>query len=99
MLRKALQHATVVVAPVHELDDFGLKNWRQDRGDRHRERCRASLPCVTRALSPSSTGALPAWACAGRRCSTMIMAATDKRRGPAGDDYLEIITGLGLSRA
>ena len=25
MLRKALQHATVVVAPVHELDDFGLE--------------------------------------------------------------------------
>ena len=99
MLRKALQHATVVVAPVHELDDFDLEEL-------------AGKTVVTATVNDARVAALRDKGVAtivdGAPClhghvlgaallDAMIMAATDKRNQDLlEDDYLEIITGLGL---
>ena len=99
MLRKALQHATVVVAPVHELDDFGLEEL-------------AGKTVVTATVNDARVAALRDKGVVtivdGAPClhghvlgaallDAMIMAATDKHsQDLLEDDYLEIITGLGL---
>ena len=99
VLRKALQKATVVVAPAHELDDFGLEELAgktvitanvNDERLAHFKDCGVHLvvdgaPVFEgRVLGPELFDA-------------MIQAATGKSGDDLlEDDYLEIITGLQL---
>ena len=99
VLRRAMREATVIVAPVHELDDYGLEELAGKtivtssvNDERIAQFRRKGVHLVIdgapllfgRVLGPSLLDA-------------MIIAAKDK--GPEElleDDYLEIITGLGL---
>lgn len=99
VLRRALRKATVVVAPVHELDDFGLEELAGKTiitttvNDERLARFRAhgvhlvidGAPMVEgHALDPALLDA-------------MILAATSKAPDALlEDDYLEILTGAGL---
>ena len=99
VLRKAMQHATVVVAPVHELDDFGLEelagktiitaNVNGERLARFRDKgvhmvVDGSCAIDGQVLGPDLLDA-------------MILAATGKTGEQIlEDDYLEIISSLGL---
>lgn len=99
MLRRALQEATVVVAPVHELDDFGAEELagktivtstvNAHRIAQFKEKgvnmvIDGSPVLFDHVLGPSLLDA-------------MIIAATDKAPDDIlEDDYLEIITDLGL---
>ena len=97
VLRRAMQKATVVVAPVHELDDFGLEEL-------------AGKTIITSTVNDArlahlqGQGRAPGGrrlAGAGRPCAdpdlldAMILAATGKAAGEMlEDDYLEIVTAL-----
>ena len=99
VLRKALQKATVVVAPVHELDDFGLEEL-------------AGKTVITTTVNAQRLEAfrdkgvhliidgapeLEGHVLDPALMDAMIVAATEKQ--PADlleDDYLEIINGLGI---
>jgi predicted amino acid dehydrogenase len=99
VLRKAMEKATVIVAPVHELDDFGLEEL-------------AGKTIITSTVNearlaafrdkgvhlvidgaPEFQGHTPGPAL----LDAMILAATGKApQALAEDDYLDIIDGLGL---
>jgi predicted amino acid dehydrogenase len=99
VLRKAMAHATVLVAPVHELDGFGLEELagktivtttvNEERLSRFKERgvhlvIDAAPVMHGRVLDPSLLDA-------------MILAATGKAADALlDDDYLEILTGEAL---
>ena len=98
MLRRALQDATVVVAPVHELDDFGTESW-PARPSSRPPSTTADRPVQGQGRSPGDrrlAGALrPRAGPEPARCD-------DHRRDRKApddileDDYLEIITDLQL---
>ncbi len=99
VLRKAMQNATVIVAPVHELDDFGLEELagktiitstvNDERMARFKDKgvnliVDGSPFMFHHVLGPNLLDA-------------MIIAATGKNPDDIlEDDYLEIITGLAM---
>jgi predicted amino acid dehydrogenase len=99
VLRKAMQNATVIVAPVHELDDFGLEELagktiitstvNDERTEQFRDKgvnliVDAAPFLFDHVLAPNLLDA-------------MIIAATGKQPDELlEDDYLEIITDLGI---
>ena len=97
VLRKAMQKATVIVAPVHELDDFGLEELagktvvtatvNDERIAQMRNKGVATIIDGSPVMQGHVLGA--------NLLDAMIMAATGKRgHDILDDDYLEIITGL-----
>jgi predicted amino acid dehydrogenase len=97
VLRKAMQKATVIVAPVHELDDFGLEELagktvvtatvNDERIAQMRDKGVATIIDGSPVMQGHVLGA--------NLLDAMIMAATGKRgHDILDDDYLEIITGL-----
>ena len=98
VLRKALQKASVIVAPVHELDDFGLEELagktvitatvNDERVNQLRDKGVATIIDGSPVLHGHALGA--------NLLDAMVLAATGKRPDAIlEDDYLEIITGLG----
>jgi predicted amino acid dehydrogenase len=99
VLKKAMQNATVIVAPVHELDPFGLEELagktiitstvNDERIEQFRDKgvnlvVDGAPFMFDHVLAPNLLDA-------------MIMAATGKPSDDLlEDDYLEIITGLGI---
>jgi predicted amino acid dehydrogenase len=99
VLRKAMQKATVVVAPVHELDDFGLEELggktviTSSASDERIERLRDKGVNLVIDGAPSMFGHV----LGPNLLDAMIVAATGKRSEQIlEDDYLEIITGLDM---
>ncbi len=97
VLRKALQKATVVVAPVHELDDFGLEELAGKTlitATVNDERI-ASLRDKGVATIIDGSPCMQGHVLGANLLHAMIIAASGR---PAADiledDYLEIITGL-----
>lgn len=97
VLRKAMQKASVVVAPVHELDEFGLEELggktvitatvNEERIVQMGEKGVATIIDGSPVMHGHVLGA--------NLLDAMIMAATGKRSNDIlEDDYLEIITGL-----
>jgi predicted amino acid dehydrogenase len=97
VLRKAMQKATVIVAPVHELDDFGLEELagktvitatvNDERIAQMRDKGVATIIDGSPVMHGHVLGA--------NLLDAMIMAATGKRGiDLLEDDYLEIIAGL-----
>ena len=97
VLRKAMQKATVIVAPVHELDDFGLEELagktvitatvNDERIAQMRDKGVATIIDGSPVMHGHVLGA--------NLLDAMIMAATGKRGiDILEDDYLEIIAGL-----
>jgi predicted amino acid dehydrogenase len=98
VLRKAMQKASVIVAPVHELDDFGLEELagktvisatvNDERIALMRDKGVVTIIDGSPVMHGHVLGA--------NLLDAMIMAATGKHsRDILEDDYLEIITGLG----
>ncbi|MBI2748159.1 MAG: dehydrogenase [Burkholderiales bacterium] len=98
VLRKALQKASVIVAPVHELDDFGLEELagktvitatvNDERIAQLRDKGVAAIIDGSPVLHGHVLGA--------NLLDAMVLAATGKQPEELlEDDYLEIITGLG----
>jgi hypothetical protein len=92
VLRKAMQKATVIVAPVHELDEFGLEEL-------------AGKTVITATVNDERISQMRDKGVAtvidgspvmhGHVLDAMIMAATGKSGNYIlDDDYLEILTGL-----
>jgi predicted amino acid dehydrogenase len=97
VLRKAMQKASVIVAPVHELDDFGLEELagktvitatvNDERIAQMREKGVATIIDGSPVMQGHVLGA--------NLMDAMIMAATGKRGiDILEDDYLEIIAGM-----
>jgi predicted amino acid dehydrogenase len=97
VLRKAMQKASVIVAPVHELDDFGLEELagktiitstvNDERMAQLRDKGVATVIDGSPCMHGHVLGA--------QLLDAMILAATGKQpREILEDDYLEIITGL-----
>jgi predicted amino acid dehydrogenase len=97
VLRKAMQKASVIVAPVHELDDFGLEELagktvitatvNDERIAQMRDKGVATIIDGSPVMHGQVLGA--------NLLDAMIMAATGKRGiDILEDDYLEIIAGL-----
>jgi predicted amino acid dehydrogenase len=97
VLRKAMQKATVIVAPVHELDDFGLEELagktvvtatvNDERIAQMRDKGVATIIDGSPEMQGHVLGA--------NLLDAMIMAATGRcGQDILEDDYLEIITGL-----
>ncbi len=98
VLRKAMQKASVIVAPVHELDDFGLEELagktvisatvNDERIALMRDKGVVTIIDGSPVMHGHVLGA--------NLLDAMIMAATGKHsKDILEDDYLEIITGLG----
>ncbi len=99
VLRRALQSVTVVVAPVHELDGFGLEELAGKTvitSTVNDERLAHFKDCGVHLVVDSSP-VLDSHVLSPDLLDAMILAATGR---PAGDlledDYLEIITALGI---
>jgi len=97
VLRKALQKATVVVAPVHELDDLGLEELAGKTlitatvNDERMAQLRDKGVSMVIDGSPTMNGHV----LGANLLDAMILAATGKApQDIQEDDYLEIITGL-----
>ena len=97
VLRKAIQKSTVVVAPVHELDDFGLEELAGKTvitsavSDERIQKFRDKGVNMVIDGAPSMFGHV----LGPNLLDAMIVAATGKRSEEIlEDDYLEIITGL-----
>jgi len=99
VLCRALQKASVVVAPVHELDDFGLEELagktvitatvNDERIEQLRDKGVATIIDGSPVLHGHVLGA--------NLLDAMVLAATGKQPDAIlEDDYLEIITGLGV---
>jgi predicted amino acid dehydrogenase len=97
VLRKAMQKASVIVAPVHELDDFGLEELagktvitatvNDERVQQLRDKGVATVIDGSPVLEGHVLGA--------NLLDAMVLAATGKQPDDIlEDDYLEIITGL-----
>ncbi len=97
VLRKAMQKASVIVAPVHELDDFGLEELagktiitstvNEERVAQLRDKGVATIIDGSPFMHGHVLGA--------NLLDAMIIAATGKKpQDILEDDYLEIITGL-----
>lgn len=97
VLRKAMQKATVVVAPVHELDDFGLEelagktvvaaNVNDERMAQFRDNGVATVI--------DGSPVIQGHAIAANLLDAMIIASTGKASHDLQeDDYLEILTAL-----
>jgi predicted amino acid dehydrogenase len=97
VLRKAMQKASVIVAPVHELEDFGLEELagktvitatvNDERIDQLRDKGVVTIIDGSPVMHGHVLGA--------NLLDAMIIAATGKRPNDIlEDDYLEIITGL-----
>jgi len=97
VLRKAMQKASVIVAPVHALDDFGLEELagktvitatvNDERIEQLRDKGVATIIDGSPVMHGHVLGA--------NLLDAMIIAATGKRPNDIlEDDYLEIITGL-----
>jgi predicted amino acid dehydrogenase len=100
VLRKALQKASVVVAPLHELDEFGLEELAgktlittTSASDARMAQLRDKGVHMVIDGSPSLFGHV----LGPHLLDAMIVAATGKSPGAIlEDDYLEIITGLDM---
>lgn len=99
VLRKAMQNATVIVAPVHELDDFDLEDLAGKTiitstvNDERIEQFRAKGVHLVVDGAPF----LFDHVLAPNLLDAMIIAATGKQPEELlEDDYLEIVTDLGL---
>ncbi len=97
VLRKAMQKATVIVAPAHELDDFGLEELAgkivitATVNDERMAALRDKGVATVIDGSPSINGHVVG----ANLLDAMICAATGKHpMDILEDDYLEIITGL-----
>jgi predicted amino acid dehydrogenase len=97
VLRKAMEKATVVVAPVHELDDFGLQELAgkvvitSTVNDARMARLRDKGVATVIDGSPCMHGHV----LGANLLDAMVLAATGKKpQDIMDDDYLEIITGL-----
>lgn len=97
VLRKAMQKASVVVAPVHELDDFGLQELAgkivvtSTVNDVRMAQLRDKGVATVIDGSPCMHGHV----LGANLLDAMVLAATSKQpQDIRDDDYLEIITGL-----
>ena len=99
VLRKALQKATVVVAPAHELDDFGLEELAGKTvitANVNEERLAHFKDCGVH-LVVDGAPVFEGRVLGPELFDAMIQAATGKSGDDLlEDDYLEIITGLQL---
>ena len=97
VLRRAMQKASVIVAPVHELDDFGLEELggktvitatvNDERIAQLRDKGVATIIDGSPVMHGHVLGA--------NLLDAMVLAATGKKpKEILEDDYLEIITGL-----